>query len=348
MLKTLVNSWQEELRLGVRSSQELSQRLGQFVFESKNYPLLIPNSFIERIKQAGPTSPLWKQFVPIEEERNQNGWDDPISDDHHSPVPGIVHRYQNRVLLFPTGHCPVICRYCFRKNELNHPNELFNSNLNQAFDYIREHKEIKEVILSGGDPFILSNQKIESILECLVEIQHIKYLRFHTRAPVVLPQRFEDQLIELLKKYRDRFSRFHLAIHINHIDEIDKKVQFCLKTLSSQFDLLAQTVLLKGVNDQSETLIGLFEKLNQLNIRPYYLHHPDQASGTSHFYLPLEEGRKIYRKLRTKLPGWAIPEYVVDVQGGAGKVVAFNPEQLTYSGKLLGLNLQQVEHIEKT
>jgi len=205
--------------------------------------------------------------------------------------------------------------------------ELFKSKFEQTIAYLKEHCEIEEIIFTGGDPFILSDTKIENYLEAFAQISHIKIIRFHTRFGSILPQRFDNSLIRILSKFSDRFQKLLIAFHINHVDELsDEFRKVCLELKKQNIELLSQTVLLKGVNDESETLKTLFEKLDHFQIRPYYLHHPDLVKGAMHFYLSLERGRQIYLELRKKLSGWNIPHYMLDVPQGHGKVWAFDPE----------------------
>ena len=326
-------NWADQFRDSIKSIQELSSFLEVQIPQSK-YPILIPRDFARKIKASGPNTPLWNQFIPSKQEESVQGFIDPIGDELHSKGSGIIHRYQNRLLFNPTTVCPINCRYCFRKNELFNNLDIFRSNLEGLAKYLLKHPEVEEVILTGGDPLIVSNSKIEKIFKVLKLIPTVKYIRFHSRTPVILPSRMDLELSNLLDKYSDSFDTITIAIHINHSDEISEELEQNLK-LFKNINLISQTVLLKDVNDNPLQLADLFKKLNKLNIRPYYLHHPDLVRGAMHFHMSLEAGRQIYSGLRDLIPGWLIPTYIVDSPSGMGKVNAYNPESLKFSGKLL-------------
>lgn len=327
--------WQDEFKQAIRTQEEL-EHFFESSFPVTPYPLFIPKKFAAKIKEKGLRSALGKQFLPQKEESDLLGQYDPIGDKIHSKGNQLIHRYSNRVLFTPTTVCPIACRYCFRKNELAHKDELFNQNFKEAKIYLREHPEINEVIFTGGDPFVLSNEKLAHFIQDFSEIESLKYIRFHSRTPIILPSRIDEGLIDVLLSARTLFKRSLLMIHVNHSDEIDHEVEEAISRLTEAgIELYSQTVLLKGVNDQTETLATLFAHLSDLKIRPYYLHHPDQTLGAMHFTIPLEVGRKIVHPLHNLLPGWALPQYVIDIPGGEGKISALNPEQFTYSGSLL-------------
>jgi lysine 2,3-aminomutase len=323
MLNTIQNqTWQDEVRSAFRNHQELAKYLGEV--SSSDYPLFIPKRLALKIKLAGPESVLWKQFIPSIDENDkglqQAGLMDPIGDQIHAKGSGIIHRYQNRVLFAPTTTCPVQCRYCFRKNELHHQDEIFRQDFTSALNYLQQHPQLEEIIFTGGDPLMLTDEKIYNYLESFASIEHIRYIRFHTRMPVITPQRLSFELYKVLKTFDKRFT-IQLVIHTNHKDEFDEEINHRIKT----FDIpkLAQSVLLKGVNDDTKSLAKLFRHLNSINIRPYYLHHPDQVYGGMHFYLSKEEGQKIFNGLNQLVPGWMLPRYVQDPSDGSGKISAF-------------------------
>jgi len=327
-----MKNWKSELKSGLKEKSDL-ESFFQVDFPQLDFKTLIPLALANKIKNAGPDSVLWKQFLPSENEKSSEGLKDPIGDEKYNRAPQLIHRYFNRALFLPTSVCPVYCRYCFRKNELG-TKKLFTPDFEKTKKYLQHHPEIEELIFSGGDPFILTTDKIDFYLS---NFKNLKYIRFHTRTPIILPSRFDQELLDTLKKHRENFDQISIAIHTNHIDEIDLEVEDTIKKLGSLgITLLSQTVLLKGINDDPQTLKDLFLKLSSLNIKPYYLHHPDQVKGGMHFYLPLRRGREIYLKLRDILPGWAIPQYVIESPKGGGKVPAFNPESLDFSGKLIG------------
>lgn len=327
-----------EFKEAFKSSSELYAFLGvNSSFEDKTYPTLVSKSLAKKIKEKGPNSALWKQFVPDAmelDEPSDLGLYDPIADRVHSKGDGIIHRYNNRVLFTPTTVCPVNCRYCFRKNELSESDQILKGKLDSLLTYLEQNKEVEEVILTGGDPFMLSNTKLEFIIDRLKD--KVKYLRFHSRVPVTMPNRFDRELINLLQEASSAFSLLSIAIHVNHIDEFDSENEELIRHLNKiGIQLLSQSVLLNEVNNSIEALKELYLKITELGVRPYYLHHPDRVKGAMSFYLPLEEGRKLYGQLRDTLPGWAIPHYVIDPENGQGKNLAYNPESLEYSGKML-------------
>ncbi len=326
-------SWQKEFGQSFKSSKDLSNFLEMDV-KISDYPIFIPKQFAKKIKRDGVGSPLWNQFIPSPQENSEQGLIDPIGDQIHQKGGGIIHRYKSRILFSPTEICPINCRYCFRKNELQQNLDTFKASLNDLSEYLENHSEISEVILTGGDPLILSDSKIESILNTISNFKHIRFVRFHSRTPVILPQRLTESLHAVLSSFKDQFDTITIAIHINHKTEFSEQLIENLKPFQD-FNLISQSVLLKNVNDNTQSLIDLFLELNKHKIKPYYLHHPDQVRGAMHFYLPIKEGRILYGELREHLPGWLIPHYVVDSSDGTGKKLAYNSESLDYSGQML-------------
>lgn len=338
-------SWTSEFQQSFKNLKDLYFFLGwELPFEvasvAARYPLFVPRSLAIKIKNEGPEGVLAKQFLPheleLDENLNAKGLIDPIGDKTFFKAPQLIHRYSSRALFTPTSICPVHCRYCFRKNELNASEELFQKNFELTLLYLKEHPEISEIIFTGGDPFTLSNEKVSYYLESFAKIKSIKDIRFHSRYPVILPERFDHNLRSILKDFNKVFRTLSVAIHANHVnefDEINKKTIADLKETGIQ--LLSQTVLLSGVNDSNNDLLNLIDLFLELKVRPYYLHHPDRVKGGMHFYISLKKGRTLYHGLRDALPGWALPAYIVDIPGGHGKVPAYNPETTHYSGQLL-------------
>jgi lysine 2,3-aminomutase len=336
--------WQKILQRSIRTHEECEKYFGSS-FAKTNYPLLIPLSLAEKIKHQGLDSPLAHQFLPQSAENLTQGLIDPIGDHQYSPAPQIVHRYQSRALLFPTTTCPVICRYCFRKNELYQPDSLFLPKENETLDYLLAHPEIEELILSGGDPLMLNDKKLEQLLSKISKIKHIRFLRFHTRFISIIPERINNRFLGVLNRYQKFFSRMIIVIHSNHISEWGPASLKKIARLNKiGIELRLQSVLLPNVNDTTEALLNLYRLMIHHRVTPYYLHHPDHAKGTSHFQLSIEEGRKIFAPLRAQLPGWALPRYTVDIPGGHGKVDAFNPESYSFAGKLLNQHGEFVEY----
>jgi lysine 2,3-aminomutase len=264
--------------------------------------------------------PLALQFLPDERELHALSYEtaDPIGDIPHGPVKGIVHRYPDRVLLKVAHSCPVYCRFCFRREMIGSKGDALQGvELDAAIDYVREHREVWEVILTGGDPLSLSSRRLADILGRLASIDHVGVLRIHSRVPVVAPNSVDVTYVKALVQSKP----VYLAVHVNHPEEVTEPVVAALRRLSeSGVVLLSQTVLLKGVNDSAPVLDALFRKLVLLKVRPYYLHHPDLAPGTSHFRVPIEVGQELMRVLRGRLSGLCLPTYVLDIPGGFGKV----------------------------
>ncbi len=345
-------SWTNEFAHSFKNLKNLYDFLGwSLPKKSKDvverYPLFVPRELAKKIKAQGPNGVLAKEFLPhdleTDNDLNKLGLEDPIGDREHARAPQLIHRYPSRALFTPTTVCPVHCRYCFRKNELNAQDELFQKDFDRTLLYLNSHPQITEIIFTGGDPLTLSNDKLHWYLKAFSEIKTIKDIRFHTRYPVILPSRIDDGLLNLFKHFKETFRTISLAIHANHRSEFDNEGREAIKEIGfGGVQLLSQTVLLKGVNNNPDTLIDLINEFIDLKIRPYYLHHPDQVLGGMHFYLPLEEGRRIYQSLRSRLPGWALPQYIIDVPQGLGKISAFNPEGYEFRGKILSLSGETV------
>lgn len=286
------------------------------------YAVAIPPTVADLIRPGDASDPLALQYVPdireldvVDNERN-----DPIGDEPHSPVEGIVHRYRDRVLFKVVHTCPVYCRFCFRR-EMVGPGK--NSNLtpeavDRAITYIGDHPEIREVILTGGDPLILAPHRIARLTSAIDRIPHVERIRWHTRVPVVEPDRVEAALVEALQPRR---ARPVLALHANHPREFTSQAAAALQRLSAAgISMLSQSVLLKGVNNDAGTLQGLIETFLRHGVQPYYLHHADLAPGTSHFRTTVREGINLMRTLRAMMPGTPLPNYVLDLPGGFSKV----------------------------
>ncbi|MBI1863325.1 KamA family radical SAM protein [Candidatus Microgenomates bacterium] len=274
----------------------------------------MPKYYVDLIDWNDPDDPLARMVVTsnLEKEVKQYEMEDPIGDRPHTAVPGIVHRHRDRCLLMLTNVCAVHCRFCFRKNLL----EDNRADFEKSIQYIRDHEELWEVILSGGDPFTFTDHFMELVLKKLKEIPHVKMIRFHTRTPVVYPARVDEKLTTVL----ENAGQYIVVLHINHVREITP--DFCRAVADLQKSgamLLSQTVLLKGVNDSVENLETLLRGLVEISIKPYYLHHLDPAAGTHHFRISVERGKDIYRQLRQRISGVCIPEYVIDAPGGYGK-----------------------------
>ncbi|MCM8534870.1 MAG: lysine-2,3-aminomutase-like protein [Lentisphaeraceae bacterium] len=261
-----------------------------------------------------------KQYVPAIEELDvkEDELDDPIGDSIHSPVKGIVHRYPDRVLFKPLHVCEVYCRFCFRRENVGRGKEILsNEEIDSAIQYIEKTPEIFEVIFSGGDPFVLAPEKLAKLVKRISDIEHVQVIRFHTRLPIVSPEKVSAGLLEALESEKAVF----IVVHCNSHEEIHDGVSLALKKLQKEgIPILSQSVLLKGVNDCSEKLEQLFRTLVKNRVKPYYLHHLDKAEGTSHFRVDLTSGQELMKELRGKVSGLCQANYVIDVPGGFGKV----------------------------
>ena len=296
--------------------------LGALQRVGERYAIAITAALADVIDSTDPNDPIALQFVPDARElRTLNGeLTDPISDHPFSPVPGIVHRYHDRVLLKIAHVCPVYCRFCFRREMVGPGNAraLSSGEIANAIAYVREHREIWEVIFTGGDPLVLSPRRVREVVQALGDVEHLKILRWHTRVPIVDPSRITNELIAALRASNKAVV---IAVHTNHAREFTTAARSALATLSEAgIMLLSQTVLLKGINDTADALETLMRTLMENRIKPYYLHHGDLAPGTSHMRTTIAKGRDIMRDLRRRLSGHAVPRYVLDIPGGHGKV----------------------------
>lgn len=286
----------------------------------ENFSLSITTEMAQRIDKNNPHDPIAKQFIPNIAEKNilPEELNDPVGDNAHTKIKGIIHRYPDRLLLTPILICPVYCRFCFRKEKVGSPNEtLTQQELENAFTYIEEHKEIWEVILTGGDPFILKPASLKKIIQRLSAIKHVEIIRVHTRVPVVDPTRISDEMIDALTSSKTTY----VILHANHANEFgDNAIAACKKIIDAGIPMLSQTVLLQGINDNIETLSTLMRLLVKLRIKPYYLHHPDLVPGTSHFRNSINQGQKLMKELHGRFSGLCQPTYVLDIPGGHGKV----------------------------
>ncbi len=286
------------------------------------YAVAITPALAALIDPADPNDPIARQFVPDPAELATSVAErvDPIGDDAHSPVEGIVHRYPDRVLLKLVHVCPVYCRFCFRRAMvgLRGRPSLTREKLDAALAYVRAHPEIWEVILTGGDPLILSARKLRRVLCALASIDHVRIIRIHTRVPAVSPERITAELVRALKAAG---RTIFIVLHANHPRELTADARSaCARLIDAGIPMLSQSVLLKGVNDDPDTLGALMRAFVEMRIKPYYLHHADLAPGTAHLRTGLAEGQALMRSLRARLSGLCQPVYVLDVPGGAGKV----------------------------
>ena len=311
------------------------ERLPALEQVAARYAVAITPGMADLIDPANESDPIARQFVPHEAELAESPGEtpDPIGDEVHSPVEGIVHRYPDRVLLKPTHTCAVYCRFCFRREVVGPegaPN-LSPEKLDAAFAYVAAPPEIWEVIVTGGDPLVLSPRRLRDLGERLAAIDHVKVVRFHTRIPVVDPAAITDEMVAALKASG---KTVYVALHANHARELtDTARAACARIVDAGIPMLSQTVLLKGVNDDPETLGTLMRTFVETRIRPYYLHHGDHAPGTGHLRTTVEEGRALMRAIRGRFSGLCQPTYVLDIPDGHGKV-PIGPDYLAVEGEV--------------
>jgi len=284
------------------------------------FNVAVTPTMLDLMDSSDCDDPIARQFVPDSRELDDNPLDvsDPIGDAKHSPLNGIVHRYPDRLLLLPVRVCAVYCRFCFRRETIgaNEAAALNPTELESALNYIRDHDEVWEVILSGGDPLTMSPRRLADIFRTLDNIDHVKVIRIHTRIPVVSPERISACLVAALKISKP----VYVVLHTNHARELsDTAIEACNRLTDNGIPVLSQSVLLKGINDDAKILEELFRKLVANRVKPYYLHHADRAPGTAHFRTSVEQGQRIMKELRGRVSGLCLPEYVLDIPGGHGK-----------------------------
>jgi lysine 2,3-aminomutase len=285
------------------------------------YAVAVTPTLVDLIDPTDPSDPIARQFIPDlrELQTAPSEISDPIGDYSHSPVKGVVHRYPDRVLLTPLLHCPVYCRFCFRRERVGGDEKILSDDdLDRALDYIAAHDEIWEVVLTGGDPLMLPPARLGALLRRLEEIPHLQIIRLHSRIPIADPARIDPAMIAALTLSR---AAVWLAVHSNHPREFSPAaIAACRAMAEAGIPLLGQTVLLQGVNDESAILEALFRQMVANRIKPYYLHQLDLAPGTEHFRVSIERGQELMRHLRGRISGLCLPTYVLDIPGGQGKI----------------------------
>jgi lysine 2,3-aminomutase len=323
-----MEDWKKILAQSITKPKDLAKHLGVDEKEVADvvgpYPMRITPTVLATIKEKGDA--IWKQVVPEGIELDDiDAQDDPLEEDTDSPVPHLVHRYPDRVLLMVTNQCPIYCRFCTRKRLVGKPGFLKKGELDQAVAYLKEHTEVRDVILSGGDPLLLPDNLIERILKALRSIPHLELIRFGTRVPGTLPERITPELCEIVKQYHP----IYMNLHFNHPDELTPEVkEACGRLADAGIPLGAQTVLLKGVNDDPEIMKRLMHQLLLARIKPYYLYMADLTKGTNHFRTTVETGLKIVQSLQGHTSGMAVPHFVIDAPGGGGKIPLLPNEYL--------------------
>ena len=320
------NDWKWQLRNAFTSIEDLKKimKLSEKEIMAINnlkgrLPLRITPYFASLIYNTKTSHPLRRNVIPVVEEliESKSEQSDPLHEKSFSPVKGIVHRYPDRVLFTVTQVCSNYCRYCTRSHSVGRLDKLGKQDFEKAFNYISSHKEVRDVLISGGDPLTLTDETLDYILSNIRSIEHVEIIRIGTRVPVVLPQRITDNLINILRKYHPLF----LSLHFSHPDEItDECAKACIKLADGGFPLGSQTVLLKGINDNVPTMKELMHKLLRIRVRPYYLYQCDLIPGSGHFRTTVKKGLEIIKGLRGFTSGYAIPTFVVDAPGGGGKI----------------------------
>jgi lysine 2,3-aminomutase len=309
----------------VAAGLALPERLAALEQVAARYAVSLTPDVIDIIHSDDPADPIARQFVPDpgELEATPEERADPIGDDAHSPVEGIVHRYPDRVLLKLVHICPVYCRFCFRRESVGpgHRRWLSRAALVRALDYIRARPQVWEVILTGGDPLVLSPRRLREVVRALERIDHVKIVRVHTRVPVVAPGRITAELIRAIKAPRNASRKAtYVVLHANHPRELSARARAaCARIIDAGIPMLSQSVLLRGVNDDPDTLAALMRTLVENRIKPYYLHHGDLAPGTGHLRTTIPQGQALVRALHGRLSGLCQPTYVLDIPGGHGK-----------------------------
>jgi lysine 2,3-aminomutase len=333
--------WRRMLTHSITTAEQLAQNFPvdcqalQPVID--RYPLRINPYYLGLIKQSGDS--IWKQVVPDERELlDKDGLEDPLAEDTCSPVPNITHRYPDRVLFLVSNQCAVHCRFCTRKRKIGKQFAVTNKTIREGIAYIRFQREVRDVLISGGDPLLLEDDALSDILASVRSIPHVEIIRIGTRVPCVLPQRITGRLSRVLMK----FHPLYINTHFNHPDEITPEaVKACALLNDAGIPLGCQTVLLKGVNDDPVVMQQLMQKLLAIRVKPYYLHQMDLAQGTGHFRASITTGLRIIESLCGHSSGMGVPQFVIDLPGGGGKVPLL-PEYVTgmKDAKLLVKNFQ--------
>ncbi len=333
------NDWRWQLRHRITTLEQIKEVIDlipeeiEGIKNSKGRLALAVTPYFASLMDPGnPNCPIRRQAIPRIEECHLSKYDmvDPCGEDKDSPVPGLVHRYPDRVLLLVTDQCAVYCRYCTRRRLVgSSERSITQGNFEEVLKYLKSHRKVRDVLLSGGDPLLLENERLEEILSRLRTIPHIEILRIGTRVPVTLPQRVTGGLVRMLKKYHPLM----ISIHFTHPKEITDRVKkACSELADGGIPLGSQTVLLKGINNKSYIMKKLVQELLKIRVRPYYIYQCDLAMGTEHFRTSVATGIQIIEKLRGHTTGYAIPTYVVDAPGGGGKIPV-EPDYVVSKGK---------------
>ncbi len=328
MITRTVPSWHQSLIDAFRKPEELMQYLKiepsdlhQGFIQNADFPMLVPRGFADRMEKGNPGDPLLLQVMPnIKEANLKSGYcSDPVGDAAATITPGILRKYKGRALLIATGACSIHCRYCFRRHFPYSDSVASGINIDPAIRYLRDNSDITEVILSGGDPLMLSNSALQNTMERLGSIEHIQRIRIHSRMPVTLPERIDRETIQSLTTSRNKVV---FVIHCNHVNELDQNVLQSINALiKSGITVLNQSVLLHGINDDFKELQLLSEKLFSFGVLPYYLHMLDKVTGAIHFEVTAKRAIAIHKKLQSSLPGYLVPKLVYEKAGAESKLL---------------------------
>jgi lysine 2,3-aminomutase len=323
------NDWKWQMRNRITTAERLAEILPLSAAEQaeieqclRRFRMAITPYYASLIRPNDPDDPIRREAVPSIRELRIDPCDmaDPLCEDQYSPTPGLVHRYPDRVLFLLTHQCSMYCRHCTRRRMVGCEDyALGEDELEQAYGYIERHTEVRDVLLSGGDPLVLSDERLEAVIRRLRAIPHVEVIRIGSRTPVVMPMRITDELLAMLKRYQPIW----INTHFNHPNEITpNSARACGKIVDAGIPLGNQSVLLRGVNDNAETLKRLFNGLVQIRVRPYYLYQCDLSNGIGHFRTPVAEGMELMKQIRGFITGFAVPEFVIDLPGGGGKTPA--------------------------
>ncbi len=339
-----LEGWEHSLAGSVTAPEELAERFGIDPEPLRKvvarYPLRITPYYLGLVREVG--DPIWRQCIPDPLELDDAGLaPDPLAEGELSPVPGLIHRYPDRVVWLVSNACAVYCRFCMRKRQVGCGEARVCARTDDALHYLAEHREIRDVILSGGDPLMLSDERLADLLSRIRSIPHVEIIRIGTRVPATLPERITERFCRMLQ----RFHPVYLNLHFNHpIELTDQAAAACGRLADAGVPLGNQTVLLNGVNDDPATMTRLMQRLLACRVRPYYLHHPDLVAGTAHFRPSVRTGISLMERLRGHTSGLATPYYVIDLPGGKGKVPVL-PEYGRWEGDTLHLRTYQGETV---
>ena len=325
-------NWQQYMKSALRSVQDLlaevnlESELTDLPAEALAFPVFVPRPYLDRIKKGDAADPLLRQILPVPEEGQSPAHfsTDPLGEQAATLNDGLIQKYSKRVLVIASAVCAINCRYCFRRHFPYETAAIGNVRWQETVEAIRSDASINEVILSGGDPLTVADEKLDEVFQLIADVDHVERIRIHTRLPIVIPQRVTDGLLESMWKFRkSRAGRqMIVVVHTNHANELDDKSSDALRQLSeTATQVLNQSVLLAGVNDNVDVLVDLSEGLLAANVLPYYLHRMDPILGTAHFEVSTERGIELIEAMRARLPGFAVPRFVQELAGEPSKTV---------------------------